>query len=80
MAKRYGIREVFGTLQGEGAQAGTPAVFLRFAGCNLGYEVCPWCDTDWARARHTEDVAGVIRLVTEAAQASFAGAPQGLLL
>ena len=80
MAKRYGIREVFGTLQGEGAQAGTPAVFLRFAGCNLGYEVCPWCDTDWARARHTEDVAGVLRLVTEAAQAAFGGAPQGLLL
>ena len=31
MAKKYGIREVFATLQGEGAQAGSPAVFLRFA-------------------------------------------------
>jgi 7-carboxy-7-deazaguanine synthase len=80
MAKRYGIREVFGTLQGEGAQAGTPAVFLRFAGCNLGYEVCPWCDTDWARAHYSEEVDGVVRLVSEAAHASFGGEPEGLLL
>jgi 7-carboxy-7-deazaguanine synthase len=80
MAKRYGIREVFGTLQGEGAQAGTPAVFLRFAGCNLGYEVCPWCDTDWAKAHHTEDVAGVLRLVHDAAVASFGAEHERLLL
>lgn len=80
MAKRYGIREVFGTLQGEGAQAGTPAVFLRFAGCNLGYGVCPWCDTDWARAHYSEEVDGVIRLVAEAAHAAFGGEPAGLLL
>jgi 7-carboxy-7-deazaguanine synthase len=80
MAKRYGIREVFGTLQGEGAQAGTPAVFLRFAGCNLGYEVCPWCDTDWARAHYSEEVEGVVRLVAEAAREAFGGEPEGLLL
>jgi 7-carboxy-7-deazaguanine synthase len=80
MAKRYGIREVFGTLQGEGAQAGTPAVFLRFAGCNLGYEVCPWCDTDWAKAHYTEDVEGVLALVRAAAIASFGEERDGLLL
>jgi 7-carboxy-7-deazaguanine synthase len=80
MAKHYGIREVFGTLQGEGAQAGTPAVFLRFAGCNLGYEVCPWCDTDWAKAHYTEEVEGVVRLVGKAAVAAFGGEPRGLLL
>jgi len=33
------------TLQGEGAHAGTPCVFLRFAACNLA---CTWCDTDFA--------------------------------
>lgn len=80
MAKRYGIREVFGTLQGEGAQAGTPAVFLRFAGCNLGYEVCPWCDTDWAKAHYTEDVDGVLALVHAAAVEAFGGEREGLLL
>ena len=56
MARKYGIKEVFATLQGEGAQAGMPAVFLRFAGCNLGYDVCPWCDTDWVKAEYTLDL------------------------
>lgn len=45
-ARRYLVKEIFGpTLQGEGAHAGTPVVFLRFAGCNL---TCTWCDTDFA--------------------------------
>jgi 7-carboxy-7-deazaguanine synthase (Cx14CxxC type) len=51
----YSIKEIFYTLQGEGAQAGRPAVFCRFAGCNLwsGREedrataVCQFCDTDF---------------------------------
>ena len=51
----YSVKEIFYTLQGEGAQAGTPAVFCRFAGCNLwsGREVdragaaCNFCDTDF---------------------------------
>jgi 7-carboxy-7-deazaguanine synthase len=51
----YQIREVFYTLQGEGAQSGRPAVFCRFAGCNLwsGREadrssaVCRFCDTQF---------------------------------
>jgi 7-carboxy-7-deazaguanine synthase (Cx14CxxC type) len=51
----YSVKEIFYTLQGEGAQAGRPAVFLRFAGCNLwtGREadraraVCGFCDTDF---------------------------------
>src|SRR6476469_4450949 len=49
----YSVKEIFYTLQGEGAQAGRPAVFCRFAGCNLwsGREqdrataVCRFCDT-----------------------------------
>ncbi|NKI97267.1 7-carboxy-7-deazaguanine synthase [Rhizobacter sp. SG703] len=51
----YAVKEMFYTLQGEGAQAGRPAVFCRFAGCNLwsGREqdraaaVCQFCDTDF---------------------------------
>lgn len=51
----YSVKEVFYTLQGEGLQAGSPAVFCRFAGCNLwsGREsdrasaVCRFCDTDF---------------------------------
>jgi len=78
--RKYGIREVFPTLQGEGAQAGTPAVFLRFAGCNLGYEVCPWCDTDWVKARHTLDLEGTLALVRHTAEEGFGGEKPGLLL
>jgi 7-carboxy-7-deazaguanine synthase (Cx14CxxC type) len=51
----YSVKELFFTLQGEGAQAGRAAVFCRFAGCNLwtGREqdrataVCNFCDTDF---------------------------------
>jgi organic radical activating enzyme len=51
----YAVKEIYTTLQGEGAQTGRAAVFLRFAGCNLwsGLErdragaVCRFCDTDF---------------------------------
>jgi 7-carboxy-7-deazaguanine synthase (Cx14CxxC type) len=51
----YSVKEIYYTLQGEGANAGRAAVFCRFAGCNLwtGREedrataVCPFCDTDF---------------------------------
>ena len=51
----YTVKEIFYTLQGEGANAGTPAVFCRFSGCNLwsGREedragaACDFCDTDF---------------------------------
>lgn len=78
--KRYAIKEVFGTLQGEGAQAGTPAVFLRFAGCNLGYAVCPWCDTDWVKAEFVLDLDETLDLVVRTADQAFGGVPEGLLL
>ncbi|HEY0969821.1 MAG TPA: 7-carboxy-7-deazaguanine synthase [Gemmatimonadales bacterium] len=51
----YAVKEIFYTLQGEGANTGRPAVFCRFAGCNLwtGRErdrhraICQFCDTDF---------------------------------
>ncbi len=58
MSRVYSVKEMFYTLQGEGAHAGLPAVFVRFAGCNLwsGLErdratargsCAAWCDTDF---------------------------------
>jgi 7-carboxy-7-deazaguanine synthase len=51
----YAVKEIFYTLQGEGAQAGRAAVFCRFAGCNLwsgreadrGAAICKFCDTEF---------------------------------
>lgn len=51
----YSVKEIFYTLQGEGRQAGRPAVFCRFTGCNLwsgreedrGTAVCRFCDTEF---------------------------------
>jgi len=56
----FTIKEIFATLQGEGSRSGTPAIFVRFAGCNLwsgqdhlrekGKGHCAlWCDTDFFR-------------------------------
>jgi 7-carboxy-7-deazaguanine synthase len=58
----YSVKEIFYTLQGEGAQAGRPAVFCRFAGCNLwsGREedrataICRFCDTDFVGTDGTQ--------------------------
>lgn len=74
----YSVKEIFYTLQGEGANAGRPAVFCRFAGCNLwsGREedrftaVCKFCDTDFVGTDGTkggkyltaEDLADTIEL------------------
>ena len=72
----YAVKEIFLTLQGEGGQAGRPAVFCRFAGCNLwsGREadraeaVCTFCDTDFVgmdgpgggRFATPDDLAGAV--------------------
>src|SRR5579875_1647045 len=61
----YKVKEIFYTLQGEGAQSGRAAVFCRFAGCNLwsGREenrpdaICQFCDTDFVG---TDGVGGGI--------------------
>jgi len=64
MPKTYSIHSIFHTLQGEGVHAGTPAVFLRFAGCNVwsgrpedrekhaARGLCAlWCDTEFRAER-----------------------------
>src|SRR5690349_11265429 len=72
----YAVKEIFYTLQGEGANTGRPAVFCRFAGCNLwsGREedraeaVCRFCDTDFVgsdgpgggRFATARDLAGAV--------------------
>lgn len=85
----YSVKEIFLTLQGEGGQAGRPAVFCRFAGCNLwtGREedragaVCTFCDTDFVgtdgegggKFRTADDLARAIA-------AAWTGAPENRLV
>src|SRR3954467_13095449 len=55
IAAMYTVKEIFYTLQGEGANTGRAAVFCRFTGCNLwngresdrAHAVCKFCDTDF---------------------------------
>ena len=56
------LAEIFYSIQGEGTWAGTPAVFVRLAGCNLA---CDFCDTDYA-TKSIDSVGGVVRAVREA--------------
>jgi len=77
----YAVKEAFLTLQGEGVQSGSRAVFLRFAGCNLwsGREadraaaVCNFCDTDFVGT----DGAGGGRFADAAALAAHVAALWG---
>ncbi|MES2750088.1 MAG: 7-carboxy-7-deazaguanine synthase [Pseudomonadota bacterium] len=82
----YAVKEIFLTLQGEGAHAGRTAVFCRFSGCNLwsGREqdrataVCQFCDTDFVgtdgtlggRYASADDLAAAIAGQWEGSQAS----------
>lgn len=75
----YSVKEIFYTLQGEGAQTGRPAVFCRFAGCNLwnGREadraraVCTFCDTDFVG---TDGPGGGVYATAAALAEAVAGA------
>lgn len=84
----YAIKEIFYTLQGEGANAGRAAVFCRFAGCNLwsGREedredaVCQFCDTDFVGMdgegggvfASADALAGAVRKIWPGAGRAFA--------
>jgi 7-carboxy-7-deazaguanine synthase len=86
----YSVKESFYTLQGEGAQTGRAAVFLRFAGCNLwsGLErdrasaVCQFCDTDFigtdgengGKYRTADELAALVASIWKA-NATTAGKP-----
>lgn len=73
----YSVKEIFLTVQGEGVRAGTVAVFLRFAGCNLwsGLEkdrasaICKFCDTDFVKTDGENggkyDAAGLAKQVAK---------------
>src|SRR3990172_9256828 len=85
----YAVKEIFYTLQGEGANAGLPAVFCRFAGCNLwsGREEdrttaeCRFCDTDFVGT--DGEGGGRFTSAREIAQACVQAAgrePAGLLV
>lgn len=54
------IQEIFLTLQGEGPFSGSPAVFVRLAGCNLQ---CPGCDTDYTSKRHDKTIFEILEEV-----------------
>jgi 7-carboxy-7-deazaguanine synthase (Cx14CxxC type) len=79
----YAVKEIFYTLQGEGAQAGRASVFCRFAGCNLwsGREqdrtgaVCSFCDTDFVGT--DGQGGGKFATAEELAEAIAARWPQG---
>ncbi len=79
----YSVKELFFTLQGEGARTGRAAVFLRFAGCNLwsGREsdrdtaVCRFCDTDFVGT--DGDGGGRFEDATSLARAARAKFPEG---
>jgi 7-carboxy-7-deazaguanine synthase len=65
------VHSIFYTIQGEGPFAGTPAVFIRLAGCNLQ---CPHCDTEYTQGRqfgHPESIAKYVGSI---------GQPKGLVV
>jgi 7-carboxy-7-deazaguanine synthase len=82
----YTVKEIFYTLQGEGAQAGRAAVFCRFSGCNLwsGREedrsraVCQFCDTDFVGTGPDGGKFGSAEELADAIDRCWGGPPDAL--
>ncbi|MCW3478097.1 7-carboxy-7-deazaguanine synthase [Neisseriaceae bacterium JH1-16] len=82
----YTVKEIFYTLQGEGGQAGRPAVFCRFAGCNLwsGREqdrasaLCRFCDTDFIGTGPDGGKFADAQTLAERIASEWRGAPGGM--
>ena len=81
-AVKYRVKELFWTVQGEGHNAGTPAVFVRFTGCNQwsgleadrvrGTADCArWCDTDFADGDWFEQAALLSKIATHRGHAAL---------
>lgn len=71
-SKYIHVRKIFPTIQGEGPFAGTPAIFIRLAGCNRGAKVgmnCEFCDTDFhvdkGLSIHPEEVVRQVAAMTK---------------
>ncbi len=66
LAQTLPIVEMFHSIQGEGAWAGTNAFFIRLGGCDVG---CPWCDTkqSWSPKRHPQREVGELVTAAKAA-------------
>lgn len=82
----YAVKEIFKTLQGEGAQSGRAAVFCRFSGCNLwsGREqdragsICTFCDTDFVGVDGTAGGRfGDAEALVDAVEAQWQGSKEG---
>lgn len=75
------VHSIFYTIQGEGPFAGTPAVFVRLAGCNLQ---CPFCDTEYTQGRRRMKPNEILRQIDELLSASRdvtgAGDPTALVV